>query len=291
MKSLVLFLFLFCSINISAQKWCSPGAEWIYKAWGLIGEGVRIVTYEKDSLILNHTCQILKVKNIASWGSNKIEKIWTYSTIDTVFIYQSQFQEFKPLYMFNVEVGDTIEFGTNITWSCSFTKVVTAKGNLILNGDTLRYYDVMLMDYNDEYINPIFLKIVERFGALGAFMNPLYNCFTDPVFYDLACYHDDIFGDKSFYNKELCEVSSSINILKDYNFEIYPNPATKEISLVNAGDEKVNMIEISDIKGSKLISKRSYDNTINVADLSPGIYIIKIGTVDEKVGYKKFIKH
>lgn len=292
MKSLVPILFLFCSINVNAQKWCAPGATWLYRVDGFFSDGTSKITYVKDSLILNHNCQILKAKTIVKGYPIKYQEIWTYSTKDTVFIYQKYQNDFKPLFMFNVKVGDTIEFGTSMVYTCKYKKLVYAKGTMVINNDSLRYYDVIVADCDDIYVNPAVLRIVERFGALWAFMNPFYNDYTDPVMYEMTCYHDDDFGDHVFYNNAVCEEATSTTEIKTFNFEVYPNPATQEISLINTGNEKISLIEVFDTKGSKQVIEKNFENSksINVANLNPGIYYLKIETIDGIVGYKKFLK-
>lgn len=90
-------------------------------------------------------------------------------------------------------------------------------------------------------------------------------------------------------------VASSTNLsnnnfdINNYNISIYPNPAKNKIS-VNSSIE-INKIEIIDVYG-KIISSENVKNTnysIQVSNLSNGIYFIKLQT---EIGIKiqKFIK-
>jgi hypothetical protein len=71
-------------------------------------------------------------------------------------------------------------------------------------------------------------------------------------------------------------------------FIIYPNPTTNKISIIMPHDA---IIEILNIEGQiiKTICTAEKQTTIDVADLSSGVYIIKAKT-DRGVAVKKFIK-
>jgi hypothetical protein len=70
--------------------------------------------------------------------------------------------------------------------------------------------------------------------------------------------------------------------------EIYPNPAQETVNIVTSGKA---IIEILDIDGQlvKRIDDHNSTSTVNVADFSKGIYVIRIKT-EHGVVTKKFIK-
>lgn len=84
-------------------------------------------------------------------------------------------------------------------------------------------------------------------------------------------------------------LSNSINNIA---FKLYPNPVTDDVFTVqtNSG-ETLLQIEIFDVL-SKQINLINYKNTsstsVNVADLQPGIYFVKVQT-DKGMGIKKII--
>jgi photosystem II stability/assembly factor-like uncharacterized protein len=68
---------------------------------------------------------------------------------------------------------------------------------------------------------------------------------------------------------------------------IYPNPATREIT-VQSPEFKVQRIEIVNVLGKKVL-RSEHQNTIDVSELSAGIYFVKVrGEKEERVA--KFVK-
>lgn len=80
----------------------------------------------------------------------------------------------------------------------------------------------------------------------------------------------------------------SINQL---DFEMYPNPASESLTIQLPSDESKATVQFYDYIGKLAFSQivTSSNNTINVNDLSSGMYILKVVT-DTKVGSQKFIK-
>src|SRR5690606_21294816 len=80
--------------NVQAQKWCEPGAEWVYFGCDLCtyyASKVRFF-YEKDTLIENQVCQkILRqgVGGVYCTDTFNLEResIFTYHENDTVWFY------------------------------------------------------------------------------------------------------------------------------------------------------------------------------------------------------------
>lgn len=78
------------------------------------------------------------------------------------------------------------------------------------------------------------------------------------------------------------------------NFVIYPNPST-DIFNVKIGDMQPQNIEVTDISGKILFSKKDFDNSggeiqINLSNVAKGVYFIKLAT-DKKSVVKKIVKN
>ena len=74
------------------------------------------------------------------------------------------------------------------------------------------------------------------------------------------------------------------DVVLSSEIEIYPNPANDFVTIKthnNIGD----LITISDISGRTLITEEVTDDDIqiNIADLTKGLYIIKVGDKSEKL--------
>jgi hypothetical protein len=78
------------------------------------------------------------------------------------------------------------------------------------------------------------------------------------------------------------------------NFVIYPNPSVDFFN-VKIGDIQPQSLEVTDISGKNIISKKDFDNSgneiqIDMSNVSKGVYFIKIATADKSV-VKKIIKN
>ncbi|MEJ6736642.1 MAG: PKD domain-containing protein, partial [Flavobacteriales bacterium] len=80
-------------------------------------------------------------------------------------------------------------------------------------------------------------------------------------------------------------INKNIDLNSEMN--IYPNPTSNQLSIDTK--QKISEISILNITGKTIIITRGDTKNINVADLSNGIYFIKLIT-DEKTITKKFVK-
>ena len=73
------------------------------------------------------------------------------------------------------------------------------------------------------------------------------------------------------------------------NIKIYPNPVKDELVIDN-GELKINNVEIHDLSGKRIVNYQlSTINSINVSNLSQGIYFVKFKTEKGTIT-KKFVK-
>lgn len=84
--------------------------------------------------------------------------------------------------------------------------------------------------------------------------------------------------------------TASVTDLSEYNFKAYPNPANNQLFI--SASEQINAIQIFSILGKMVLNKKTNATKINlnIADLSPGIYMVKT-QIDTKVGTYKLIKN
>ena len=80
------------------------------------------------------------------------------------------------------------------------------------------------------------------------------------------------------------------NILKENRINIFPNPANDYVKFKLLSKTNISFIEIINIQGILVNQQKivNNQNTIDVSDLSVGMYIIKINT-DNGYIMKKFI--
>ena len=86
---------------------------------------------------------------------------------------------------------------------------------------------------------------------------------------------------------ETANVNSFESSLVDFN--IYPNPVNDNLSIQVKGD---NIVYIYNITGQLLSTHQIVNNkTINVTNLSQGIYFIKIENTNGQTGVQRFVKN
>ena len=77
------------------------------------------------------------------------------------------------------------------------------------------------------------------------------------------------------------------NFTSIQNFIIYPNPATAIVTVKS--DENIESLEILSLEGRKIKSAKS--STIDISNLSNGLYLLQVKTESGKTGIKKIIKN
>ncbi|GAA0872836.1 hypothetical protein GCM10009117_19830 [Gangjinia marincola] len=80
---------------------------------------------------------------------------------------------------------------------------------------------------------------------------------------------------------------------KDFNtntisFGLYPNPVQDMLNVEMGADAQFNSAEVYNLQGQKVTA--STQPTVNVANLSSGIYLIKVTSLDGGIQTKRFIK-
>ena len=131
--------------------------------------------------------------------------------------------------------------------------------------------------------------------AIGEQNSPK-NC-TDNKGGTIICWQDkrnnvdfDIYA-HHLYSTGVFPASVS-NTINEKSISIYPNPSHEKITIKNIDLETLKSIEIISMLGETIISKEinHSETTINIQNLSSGIYIIKLKT-ENKFGQYKFIKN
>ncbi|MFT6637937.1 MAG: hypothetical protein ACJAYP_000493 [Flavobacterium sp.] len=104
----------------------------------------------------------------------------------------------------------------------------------------------------------------------------------------------DLLGNQRIYNITVdlgaYEFGSTVlgneNFSSFQDFTIYPNPAVSILN-INSRDE-ISSVEIYSIEGKRILISQLAQ--VDVSHLTSGIYLVKIITLDSKVGTRKFVK-
>lgn len=290
---LLLMLFSFHSDTPAfAQTTFAPsGAHWYHDT----ERGFYHSYVNGDTVIDGHFCTKIKrdvIKAPASPAFEYYPTLYTYTTGDTVFIYNTLFSRFTPLFIFNVNEGDTIDIP-------QFDHIYPGMPaqNFQFRVDSIRtlLYDTAhlktvfvhnILDFFHEspvsiYFNGTWGAYVERIGSLvrGSIYPPCIYCgyplSENPVSYmqNLRCYSDS--------SMQLKFTAVSCNAILDVNQPtikkspcVYPNP-TKGILNIEA---PANSTFLLTTLTGQLVSQSNNTNTINVASLPTGVYLLRVTT-------------
>ncbi len=304
MKPFILSLLVCCTAifnHSQAQTLFAPaGAHW-YNT----GNEAYFHSYtDGDTVISGRTCiRIRRITHKAptSWASD-FPAIYTYTAADTVFIYNTLFAQFTPLYIFNVNEGDTIRIpklseGYPTPSATYFSYRVDSVRTLLY--DTAHLKTIFTYSLNEDSViagsttMPTFGNgslhgaYAERIGGIdrGIYLN-CYGCAIIPedcgCIGALRCYSDPATNIKLI--TEACEPPVSVGTTNTLpTASSYPNPAGNTLH-INAPANST--IQLTTLTGQ--VVRNGYNtNSIDVATLPLGTYILRItwtgGTNVERV--------
>ena len=311
MKRILFVLLMLIAARMSGQNEFAPvGAEWHYNYNFFWTSGYVLIESVSDTIIDNIECRKLS-KSIAQYDQiqDKIyEGIFGYEYMtqinDSVMIYVDGV--FKKLYDFSAEIGDTIiipalEHHEEYTYG---TAVVTGKGVMEFEGDSLKYIDLKqpedwedspwkfscYHDYSNDYYNTV--RICEKIGNISGYLLP-EKCFIadDEEGGALRCYSDEELNVK--FSDEECDYvphKDNVNEISASDMvKIYPNPANDKISIELT--EENNTIDTYDNIGRKISSFQTNNKIINIdiSEYPSGLYLIVIKNINESI-YQRIIK-
>jgi len=299
MLLLVFLLIVKCSF---AQGDFAPiGAKWYYsQGYDLdLRLGYIEETVTKDTTINGQFCrkierrELVKIDNIpnSQIDTNSLDSKYVYANVDTVFYYNSPFDKFLPLYIFNVAMGDTICYhvpDTSFlhTYPDSLFKVAVERIEVLqINGSNLKKISTTnTIGYGDPFI------YTERIGSEKSLLLTLSGTFGTPSL--LRCYSDANLSYIVDTNTPCDYVDGPTSIngkqSNNLNISVYPNPAQDYLNIKTDG---INLndtdIHIYDVVGKKVHASIT-NSRIDVSALAKGVYLIKI-TVGEDYVVKKIL--
>ncbi len=295
------FLFLLFSQAGSAQTdFADSGASWYYNMsfgsfhYKVTGydtvQGIRASIIEAEALVREPWfSQGLRVND---HGVTKI-----YATADTVFIFNSFFNRFTPLYVFNVAEGDTV---------CIPMLSAILDGNatdsnfcFVVDSIRIRQYDTAnLRTFYTRHLNLNGNEYIENWGwdTLGAYaerIGGLYTgltpaCLNCPEPQDerfqspgsIRCYTDKDYTLKLASGP--CDndgISKSVARLREEHrpITIAPVPAHDHIRIITDEPEDVLRVIVTDMQGRIVtIADKPGSSSISVQDLPQGIYLLRV---------------
>ncbi len=321
MKKLILIAFVFLyTINVKAQMWCPPGAEWYFTAYSYYpsANGYFKIKYTNDTVVNGLTYKKL-IKSfhgfhpmffsIGGYGSFTAEVIYTREQNNVVYL------NTDTLYNFNATIGSKwlrpqLMYNFSLNSSCDAPRryvTVVDTGHITINAV---YLKTLKLEYVSKAVEtstnfPLVTSTVtvcEKIGNLYGVFEPI-ACETystiiinHPIFdVPLRCYSDNNFAlhtNPQYTGTCTYVATTSINELKIKNEElkIYPNPTNGILNIVSTGS--ATKIEIINILG-KLVKEEELkleEQLIDISNLQNGIYLLKVYNKDNLIGSTKIVK-
>lgn len=289
-----------CSNPLSIREFAPIGAQWglWYLDFSLPISYAGSIVVEKDTLFAGKNAKKLILdKNIDDNFLNGVG--FVYQSVDSIFVYNPDLQDFVYAYNFNAQVGDTIflrhAFMDNLAY-----KIDSVAVEMINNIPIKVQYVSLRCDEQDGFLEDYPLKIMEKIGPLqfGDFFFLENYCYTDGYEYRVRCYSDNEFPEyltEWVHEGEDCLITS-IDFIPNVNeryFKIYPNPTSNLLTIQMEKEITTPyQIQIFSLTGQLLFQKyyeASEVGLIDVTDWGSGMYLIKIRTNDTLFFQEKFI--
>lgn len=293
MKNTTLLLCLsLLSCLIKAQSFAPIGAKWYYSsaAYGMAPPYAEYYLYEasKDTAVNGTNCRKIEVHEFKYNGTTQQDKpVYVYDNTDTVFYYNDLHDRFFPLYIFNVNTGDTIHYyllgnwqGTDSLWTVKVDSVT----EFISGSDSLRGLWTHPVDEYYNFWAPYYRKI----GSTGMMFPYFYNMILEsdgPI----RCYSDSSFSYN--FSGAPCDsrVISSVSELHNNGLYLEPNPVNEFI--VVRTEQPINELAVFDLSGRVMLKTMlPADGKINVSFFPPGAYILQAHRQGLRAATQLFIK-
>ncbi len=302
MKTIVFFLLLtgFSGIAAAQTVFAPIGAKWYYSfpSPDTVDRYV-LLESEKDTLIQGYIAKKIKWTDYRLYtGQNSSPyydttsgpSLYVYVSGDTVFYYHEFFEQFAPLYFFNVAAGDTIAY-----------RLPTDCYGPTPGLDTLLFYE--LVDSTEiVYIDNVPLQRVwtkhapelentmmgimgaymERAGALDYYMlNHLCSPYIpETEFPFLRCYTDSSISYKAD-SRPCDDLRVSIQNFPTLRnaIEVYPNPARETLHILfPSGDATIKLTDISGRIVDIQVIKNDVRAVFDVQRHTSGLYLYQVIT-------------
>ncbi len=302
-----LFILLAGAENVYSQSDFAPvGAVWYHNYLG----GVYKTVVEDETTISGKKVSILKQSvyrdsfyEAVNYPAVSCRNLYLYSTTDTVFIYNERFEEFTPLYIFNVKAGDTVSLPIINTEGCDgfnkedleFIYKVDSVKYVLYDGQLLKtVYTKTINTPNNAlhwaYRNDSNGVYVQKLGGLmyGFLPNCRAGCATitsancnQPR--GVRCYSEALISIKLI--SEDCDkgnkIKASIPDLKSISnaLIIQPNPATDMVSIVNANIQSPSSLLVFNALGQIVLQqeyKAGNKITFDAGPFARGVYLVRL---------------
>lgn len=272
--AVIAFAMLAISLNVNAQEWyvrglyiwSPPQPQGTYYEHYITAESVTINGMEYHTIYLQEQNEL--VGAYRNEGNQVYYCKWNGSSYDDEVLF----------YDYDLQVGDFFNFSD--PHPMTVTEVSTIIDNNGVSRKKISFEFLGLEDETEYWI--------EGVGSnKGFILRGNYIEINGSVF-DLLCYHVD--NDVIYINPEFntCDIDEIDENIVDNSVNIYPNPASDVINILNGNNLNITSVEIIDLMGRTILS--SEKTNIDISNLAEGQYFVKIHgetTVVKKLFIKK----
>ncbi|MBO4575174.1 MAG: T9SS type A sorting domain-containing protein [Bacteroidales bacterium] len=178
----------------------------------------------------------------------------------------SAYEDEVMLYDYELEEGDF--FNDDDDHPMQVTEVSTITDYNGLERKKISFMFIGLPDEQEYWI--------EGVGSSRGFANSgRYTPTDEGAIFHLLCYHEDwmIIYVNPVYNS--CDVNEIVENNANLGVNVYPNPASEIVNILNDSDMIINDVEIIDLTGRTVLKAEKCDN-IDISALAEGQYFVKL---------------
>ncbi|HOF16202.1 MAG TPA: S8 family serine peptidase [Bacteroidales bacterium] len=243
-----------------------------------------------DTIIINSNVD-WKVSNSSSWlGINKTSgngndtiiihsksaNTWGYNRLDTMYIQGLNFMYDSVIIM--QKIPDFLK------WNASFTQIGPATTDTV----SIMVYSNVNWSITGDY------SWIEPDKTTGSdSMLIIFTILEDNTSGEEKIASFDLTNGKITKNLKITQKSdlSINNLLTNQETILYPNPTSTTLNIQNTAVASIRKIVLYDVLGNLIVSYHDFtNNTISIAHLSKGVYIVAVLMNDNSVTYQKIIK-
>lgn len=318
---LAIMAMVYQPLRTSAQADFAPiGAKWYYSG-GLVNspvpgprpvDGYVLQESVGDTLIQGITARKLQRTAFErstqdnSIQSSAMSSVYVYATPDTVFHFDEQLARFLPLYIFNVQAGDTLAHRVpseyaNLTTDTIWKFLVDSVATVTYNNHPVKvvYNGFFPVDAPDPGGIPLAGPYYEYIGLIDGHLSEYgypHPANAPYVDYYLRCYQDARF-EINFGNPNKACDSLDMNPLSvtdaDFfarNLSVYPNPVSDELHIALEG-MTMQTVTVTDLLGRNVVQKAYPAGTshanLNLSGMNKGTYILCVTSKEKGTVYRK----
>lgn len=300
---ITVLLPLFCQGQNNSVEWAPIGARWSANTSGMFFKNKFSVFSRKDTVVDGR-----RARCINHAGENDSTCAYViHARNDSVWYYNEFAKEFRLVYNFNAQPGDTVDsdlsyldLGNGLCTINESRIVIDSIGKILWGADTLRIQWIHHPNENNWGCQFRSNVIIEKIGSLDFLLPRTFP--NAEVYTSFECYSDNEcdfnFSKKDFENLNYTASSPTrINIcdfewgcdtllvskdpiqLVEAEISVFPNP-TNSILNIKASKSRIKKIRLLDFLGRKINMPLNYlyanEIKISLSSIDKGIYFLEL---------------